>query len=531
MLAARPFPRWSYRDFLQDGSGWDSIPYTTTPNTLGAFTETNQRAVIPLDRGFKMASADAQMGSVGSFMPRPVFLNCDPYIGVGQYWPGCLVSPNWFDNLDFYGDMYFDAIPDMTGSIQKAVDAAAAAGGGIVELPSGVIRIKGDIGVTVGGAGVWIRGKGWEPFEAGGPYDPPRRGKNGTYIVSDYRFSSTSGYWGGFPSRGFSVFKVSTVAANCRITDMAFLIPRTRPGTTTPFAAFSNAPACIETLGPSQNTSSFERLLFWNVTCGIKLGDDNAYFSTVGQAGYAGNATVRDCVFATLGRGVDARYIKGTVTIDNCSFDASVLTLGSSEAKALKSGGVIGVFLAGVEKCLMTNLQFSNIWSGLYMDYAQVATTGLSVSTPPKLTQLLGAAASSCASNAVFMNGGNVMRISGLTAQGPATTTDAITYAIGIGAGSAAVDLDNSYFTDWEGPAILLSGNTNDLRLGSRVHINNTNTKPPIFGSPNPAPAILFAGGTTANKLSVSTNCRFTNLNGGIFADYQAGTTGIITIY
>ena len=52
---------------------------------------------------------------------------------------------------------------DNTGAIQAAIDACQAAGGGIVQLPAGVLRVTGTL--RMASSHVWLRGAG----------EPPRR--------------------------------------------------------------------------------------------------------------------------------------------------------------------------------------------------------------------------------------------------------------------------------------------------------------------------------------------------------------------
>lgn len=406
---------------------------------------------------------------------------------VGSITPAGLVWPNDYDQWDFNSTTDLSGVPDVTANVQAAINTIQQSGqGGIVQLPPGVLRING---VTISGGGVTIKGAGWEENTSGA--SPAKRGKRGTYILSDNR------------TVGGTAITVAAAANNVKVLDCAFVQPYLpdQVGWTDVFTQPS-----ILLAGPSSGGLVVEKCMFWGVHVGIGVGTDGAT--------PAGLITIRDCEMAPLLIGVDIRSCT-TLVIDNLKVVPDVFLANNTNQLANLASNGSGVSIQNTPTLVITNSQFSGVSAAIF-----------GVNFGKSIIKISDCNVSNCGDGIQDFGQGNIWKLTGWEFAGRGASK--IARGIEFGGTSAFYDITDSYFHDLASSAILINAGagTVDVRFGPNLWVDNWNLNPGLDGSvPNPSPALTVKGTATCRYSSGA--ARFTNANGGP----NTGGGGTFTTY
>ena len=207
----------------------------------------------------------------------------------------------WFPACDITGAI------DSGPIIQAAVDAAQAAGGGVIVLPAtGTGHILVNTSVIVANGGIHIRGFGYEEFrgyQAQYPVGSARRGTTGTYIHTTVAISP---------------FVVRGTANGCKISDMAFT--QTQPASAPGWGPASYPPTIDHSVNDMPNFNSSGGLEVYNILfAGIYAGIQSG--TSAGTAATTSKFAARDYF----------HHIKGTF------FSSGILVYASSDTHRIEN--------------------------------------------------------------------------------------------------------------------------------------------------------------------------------------------------
>ena len=263
--------------------------------------------------------------------------------------------PNSYDDLNVNSTTDLSGVPDYTAEVQAAVNTVQSTlGGGLVQLPPGLIRINN---LQITGDGVWLKGYGAGTTPIPGSI-PAQRPKYGTYILHD--------------NTGSGAIVLTSTATNFKISDVSFIEaqPPDAPGWA-PIAF----PPCLYLQGSADILVTVERCLFWGVYQAILDGG-------AGPGSGLGVLRIRDVNYATFagiaGGGIRI-YGSGTalstindVLLEDVRFDPDHLLAGSPNQQGyIRANSSALAVSCETWQVRASNCTFRSAWAGVSFDGTQ----------------------------------------------------------------------------------------------------------------------------------------------------------------
>ena len=263
-----------------------------------------------------------------------------------------VTSPNPYDNWDIDSTTNISSIPDVTAEVQAAVDACQAApGGGVVQLPPGLVRLSA-LQITSGG--VWLRGYGAATAIDPGS-SPATRPKFGTYILHT--------------NSPNAAINVAATASNVRISDLGFIEPQPPEGPGFAPLTFSE---CVSFAGPNNIVAEIENVIFWRVFQAMVFG------SAAGTG--VGTVRARNVNYVTFAKSSDGGGIRvfglgassavtDNVLLEDVSFNPDQLLLNNPYQLAYIRANSTAMMVSGETWLVrVSNCTFRSALVGAYHD-------------------------------------------------------------------------------------------------------------------------------------------------------------------
>lgn len=393
-----------------------------------------------------------------------------------------LVSGAW-DSINFDSATDLTGIPDQTAALQGMIDLVGSDGwGGTIDLPPGVFRING---ARIDYGGVNIVGSGWEEYEgAFGANAPAKRGKRGTYILTDD------------PAK--SAFTFGPDANRSGLAAMAFVQPQ--PVEAPAWTPTTFAPS-VAAEGPDGGAIFLEHLLFWGCFQPMQLG-------LVSNAG--GRLTLRDIWYTSFANSAAGGGILvhdcDDVIVDNVNHSIKLLE-GSPYQQDWIRANAYGLIVKDATRAVIANCSFDQLFTGLAL---QGTYTGYP--SPVPRIKLSNLDFDYCAF--AFRESGSAIaaQINGITCRGRAGSEQS--YAIYSEGTNPTLDIDMLFASEFYDEAVQFVGSGAAATFGVNCWFDQ-------FGLITGGAAAIAA--LTGNAVKRSNNSRLTNEHGGSFTS-GAGT-------
>ena len=252
-----------------------------------------------------------------------------------------------------------DGVTDDTAAIQKAINACAAAGGGVVYFPAGVYLISSTL--TINADNVQIEGAGWAA-----QIMPAAGWTNGAYLIFVQQPTGGTGFRYGFVMRDIRLACASVNGVNgVRLQSTYYaLLDHVRitncagngvffDGTSSQFGAYTTLRACAITNGVGATSNAVYTLNYHEF---VTL--ENCNFSWYNTAGAFGvnigdtdNYRIENCVFDECDTAIGMNFVTNS-RVTGCTFDRAVTTF---------------ISLTGTQEC--------TVEGNIFQDYVGVAAS------------------------------------------------------------------------------------------------------------------------------------------------------------
>ena len=406
-----------------------------------------------------------------------------------------VTSPNPYDNWDIDSNTDLSSIPDVTAQVQVAVNACQNnIGGGIVQLPPGIVRLAG---LNITGGGVWLKGYG-AATEIDPGAAPATRPKFGTYILHTDTF--------------FPAINVNSSASNVKLSDFGLIEPQ--PPEEFAFTPIV-FPPCIQFDGPNAIDAIVENVIAWRVYQAIRLG------SGPGQG--VGTASLKDINYATfapasVGGGIrlfglgSGSTVNDDVTLSNVRYDPDQLLANLTQQQQWILNNAAALMIdCGIWQARINGCTFRSANVGLGIEQTQ--------SLPSSVFP--GIIAREChfnkCSTAILENGaGSLVRIADCSVLGLGASISS--YALQSQGLSPLVNVHSIFASNFSDSAInVVATGSGRFNFGSECLINSWN----LDGNGNPG-----VYGSVGNTIYFSTGIQFQNGNGAAVSGGSAAFTG-----